>query len=132
MRTSPGRAHIEGGCTAARHVPTLWSYRRHRCRCPETMAVVRRHWQRYYRNRARSRSNLAPPPSPVAIGLAVAGDPAACARPVERRAAAAILLARPGTTVAELARRLHVSTRTAQRYATRIRTEGSAGHGLAA
>ena len=124
-------------CTAGQH-GTEWAVRKYRCRCPEAVAARRDRDQRRrrirrqsdprgrYANRYGHQGRTSPPPDPVAVERAAAGD-----RPVvlskAERDAAIDLLDRLGLPAREVAARLGMTIRTVQRRRAARRQEQRLG-----
>lgn len=94
-------------CTANRH-NTISAYRRHGCRCPEAVDIMRRVWRRGERRR------WDPIVDEVAVQRAKHGDPIELS--IAERMVAVAELTRAGLSAQQIAVRLRVARRTVQRY----------------
>lgn len=115
-------------CQAALH-GTKWAYERHRCRCPETVAMMReRQRQKESRRKQQRRpvSHLSwpryitdPIPDPIAVELACQGDEIRVS--VAERVEAVRRLTASGRSGNAIADVLHVDRRTVCRYRAKLR-----------
>ncbi len=106
-----------GDCTATWHSASSYAYRYRGCRCPETVAYVRKLWAGY-RARERERCVRAPtymePVDEVAVQRAITGDRV---RLTPRERAIAIdELTKRGLTADEIGRRVGRCARQVLRY----------------
>lgn len=112
-------------CTATVHRPTRWSYVKYRCRCPETVAVMRadrREREQLYRRRTpnlRARKRHSDYIDEIAVERACYGDVVELTVE-ERREAVRRLIAR-GLSARQVAARLGVTSRTVNRARLAIR-----------
>lgn len=111
-------------CTAAVHVPTVWSYR-HGCRCPETVAAVHRKWRADY-DRARNpqrrwSARRSRDIDDIAVERGCRGDRVELT--IHERAEAVRVLRRRGLSARQIGERLGVCERTVRRYIHRLGTQ---------
>lgn len=102
-------------CTGTRH-GTVNAYRRHSCRCPDTIDLTRAYWRNRTRRRAQTRT---PYVDPIAVERACAGDRVRLTR-AERRTAVATLHGR-GLTARTISTRLGITPRSVQRHRLALR-----------
>ncbi len=105
-------------CTASRH-GTSYAYQHHKCRCDDTVDLMRRYWRRVgtkpYRRRGPFRAgSRRHDVDPVVVTLVVDDGHRLPLTAGERKAAVAILTRR-GLMPWQIADRLRVTTRTVHR-----------------
>ncbi len=103
-------------CTATVHNPTPWTYKHYRCRCPETVAAMRRAWHRTQVRGQSHRLNRSRDPhiDEIAVERVMRGDWVPLT-PAERREVALRLTAQ-GWPAGRIAQQLRVAQRSVVRY----------------